>query len=64
MGVLVDLRPQHGDLVGDAFRRGPAVALAGREGYGGTAPERVADQITVLRAAVDEHAHWAAGDAS
>src|SRR6516225_10075759 len=39
-------------------------ALAARKGYGGTAPERVADQITVLRAAVDEHAHWAAGDAS
>jgi argininosuccinate lyase len=38
-------------------------ALAARKGYGGTAPERVADQITVLRAAVDEHAHWAAGDA-
>jgi argininosuccinate lyase len=38
-------------------------ALAARKGFGGTAPERVADQITVLRAAVDEHAHWAAGDA-
>jgi len=38
-------------------------ALAARKGYGGTAPERVADQITVLRAEVDEHAHWAAGDA-
>ena len=38
-------------------------ALAARKGYGGTAPERVADQITVLRAAVDGHAHWAAGDA-
>ncbi len=37
-------------------------ALAARKGYGGTAPERVAGQITVLRAAVDEHAHWAAGD--
>jgi argininosuccinate lyase len=39
-------------------------ALAARKGYGGTAPERVADQMAVLRAAVDEHAHWAAGDAS
>jgi argininosuccinate lyase len=36
-------------------------ALAARKGYGGTAPERVAEQITALRATVDEHAGWAAG---
>jgi argininosuccinate lyase len=37
-------------------------ALAARKGHGGTAPERVADQITVLRAEVDKHAAWASGD--
>ena len=37
-------------------------ALAARKGYGGTAPERVAEQITALRATVDEHAGWAAGN--
>src|SRR5580658_9089407 len=36
-------------------------ALAARKGYGGTAPERVAEQIEALRATVDEHADWAAG---
>ncbi|MBV9092738.1 MAG: argininosuccinate lyase, partial [Streptosporangiaceae bacterium] len=36
-------------------------ALAARKAYGGTAPERVAEQITALRAAVGEHAAWAAG---
>jgi argininosuccinate lyase len=36
-------------------------ALAARKGYGGTAPERVAEQIIALRATVDEHAGWAAG---
>ena len=36
-------------------------ALAARKGYGGTAPERVAEQIAALRATVDEHAGWAAG---
>jgi argininosuccinate lyase len=35
-------------------------ALAARKGYGGTAPERVAEQLTALRAVVDEHAAWAA----
>jgi argininosuccinate lyase len=35
-------------------------ALAARRAYGGTAPERVAEQVTALRAAVDEHAAWAA----
>ncbi len=37
-------------------------ALAARKGFGGTAPERVAEQITALRAAVQEHAAWAAGN--
>jgi argininosuccinate lyase len=37
-------------------------ALAARKGYGGTAPERVAEQIATLRAAVHEHAGWAAGN--
>jgi argininosuccinate lyase len=36
-------------------------ALAARKGYGGTAPERVAEQIAALRVTVDEHAGWAAG---
>jgi argininosuccinate lyase len=36
-------------------------ALAARKGHGGTAPERVAEQITALRALVDEHAAWASG---
>ena len=38
-------------------------ALAARRGYGGTAPERVAEQITALRSAVNAHAAWAAGTA-
>ena len=37
-----------------------AGALAARKAYGGTAPERVAEQISALRAATDEHAAWAA----
>ncbi|HEX3961227.1 MAG TPA: argininosuccinate lyase, partial [Trebonia sp.] len=37
-------------------------ALAARKGYGGTAPSRVAEQITALRAVVEGHAAWAAGD--
>jgi len=37
-------------------------ALAARKGYGGTAPERVAEQIAALRAAVQGHAGWAAGN--
>ena len=37
-------------------------ALAARKGFGGTAPDRVAEQITALRATVDAHAAWAAGD--
>ncbi len=39
-------------------------ALAARQGYGGTAPERVAEQIAGLRSAVHAHAAWAAGTAS
>jgi argininosuccinate lyase len=35
-------------------------ALAARKGHGGTAPERVAEQVVALRATVDEHAAWAA----
>ena len=35
-------------------------ALAARRAPGGTAPERVAEQLTALRAVVDEHAAWAA----
>src|SRR5215472_11317683 len=36
-----------------------AGALAARKAHGGTAPERVAEQIAALRAVVDEHAAWA-----
>ena len=36
-------------------------AIAARSAYGGTAPERVAEQLAALRTAVDEHAAWAAG---
>ena len=36
-------------------------ALAARKAVGGTAPERVAEQLAAMRAAVDEHAAWAAG---
>jgi argininosuccinate lyase len=36
-------------------------ALAARSTYGGTAPERVAEQLAALRGVVDEHAAWAAG---
>ena len=35
-------------------------AIAARRTRGGTAPERVAEQLAALRAAVDEHAAWAA----
>jgi argininosuccinate lyase len=35
-------------------------ALAARKAYGGTAPERVAEQVAALRGTVDEHAAWAA----
>ncbi len=35
-------------------------AIAARRGHGGTAPERVAEQLDALRAAVHEHAAWAA----
>ena len=36
-------------------------ALAARKGYGGTAPDRVAEQLAALRATVDEAAAWAVG---
>jgi len=36
-------------------------ALAARKAYGGTAPERVTEQLAALRGVVDEHAAWAAG---
>ena len=35
-------------------------ALAARKAPGGTAPDRVAEQLAALRAEVDEHAAWAA----
>jgi len=37
-----------------------AGALATRSAPGGTAPDRVAEQLAALRAEVDEHAAWAA----
>jgi argininosuccinate lyase len=37
-------------------------ALAARQGYGGTAPDRVREQITALRPTVDAHAAWAGED--
>lgn len=36
-------------------------ALASRKAHGGTAPDRVREQITALRAQVNEHAAWATG---
>ena len=36
-------------------------ALAARSAPGGTAPERVAEQLAALRASIDEHAAWATG---
>ena len=35
-------------------------ALAARKGFGGTAPDRVAEQMTALRTTVDNGAAWAA----
>jgi argininosuccinate lyase len=37
-------------------------ALAARQGFGGTVPERVAEQVSALRTTIDSHAAWAAGD--
>jgi argininosuccinate lyase len=34
-------------------------ALAARKGRGGTAPERVAEQLAALRVTVESHAAWA-----
>ena len=34
-------------------------ALAARQGRGGTAPERVAEQLAALRVTVQGHAAWA-----
>lgn len=39
-------------------------ALASRKAYGGTAPERVSEQIGALRTLVNGHAAWAAGSDS
>jgi argininosuccinate lyase len=36
-------------------------AIAARKGFGGTAPDRVAEQLAAARVAVDEGAAWAAG---
>ncbi|XVQ07936.1 argininosuccinate lyase [Spirillospora sp. CA-255316] len=36
-------------------------ALASRKAHGGTAPDRVREQLASLRALVDDHAAWAAG---
>ena len=36
-------------------------ALAARSTFGGTAPERVTEQLAALRGGVDENAAWAAG---
>jgi argininosuccinate lyase len=35
-------------------------ALAARKAYGGTSPERVAQQLAALRTLADAHASWAA----
>ncbi|WP_454692580.1 argininosuccinate lyase [Achromobacter aloeverae] len=37
----------------------PEAAVAARSGYGGTAPDRVAEQMARLQAAVAEQRHWA-----
>ena len=36
-------------------------ALSARAAPGGTSPERVAEQLATLRAAIDQHAAWASG---
>ncbi|MCW2916937.1 MAG: argininosuccinate lyase [Actinomycetia bacterium] len=36
-------------------------AIASRKAYGGTAPERVQEQLDTLRAMANDHADWAAG---
>src|SRR5262249_5729702 len=58
-----DLAKVSGHLTADV-RQGLTVegALAARKGYGGPAPERVAEQIAALRATVDGQAAWASGD--
>jgi hypothetical protein len=35
-------------------------ALAARKGFGGTSPDRVAEQLAALRVTVDNGAAWAA----
>jgi argininosuccinate lyase len=37
-------------------------AVASRKGFGGTAPDRVNEQLSALRELVNGHAAWAAGD--
>jgi argininosuccinate lyase len=37
----------------------PDAAVAARRGFGGTAPERVAEQLHRLRERMDEHRAWA-----
>ncbi|MEV4257216.1 argininosuccinate lyase [Spirillospora sp. NPDC049652] len=39
-------------------------ALASRKAHGGTAPDRVREQLDALRAQVNEHAAWASGNDS
>ncbi|MEV5575930.1 argininosuccinate lyase [Spirillospora sp. NPDC052269] len=39
-------------------------ALASRKAHGGTAPDRVREQLDSLRAQVNEHAAWASGNGS
>ena len=36
-----------------------AGALAARKAFGGTSPERVAEQLATLRGLADDHAAWA-----
>ncbi|HVE64773.1 MAG TPA: argininosuccinate lyase [Mycobacteriales bacterium] len=39
-------------------------AIASRHGHGGTAPERVADQLTAARHEIAQHRRWAGSDGS
>jgi argininosuccinate lyase len=55
----MELTAIHPELTTDVHRvLSVAGSIGSRDAYGGTAPERVADQLQRARYAVDEHRAW------